>query len=300
MGATGLNTVSVAIPVYNGEKYLAEALASVQAQTVQPTERLVFDNCSTDGTREIAAASFGPDAVRTTERNVGAVANFNRAVHESTGTFFAWLAADDRLSPTFVERARAALEAHPEAPACLPAIQFIDPAGAPGGLQTDLALGSADPVERLRSFLRRPRWTESYCLYRREALLGSPMFRDAWGADVLLTWWFLLRGPLLVLDEPLYEYRLYPVKSAVETAEGLNPHAAVQQWRMTRLWLELRRSTYDAGVDRRVARAARRELRTALFTRHWLKHVVWDGWLQAQALPGLGWTRHLKPPRRSA
>jgi hypothetical protein len=79
---------------------------------------------------------------------------------------------------------------------------------------------------------------------------------------------------------------------------GLNPNAPRQQWRMTRLWIGLYRETYDPGVDRHIARVARRELRAALIHLPWLYHIAKDGWWQAQVLPGLGWTRHLRRPRR--
>ena len=85
----------IAIPVFNGERYLRESWASALAQTRPADEVLVMDNASTGtGTREIAE-SLLPGAVRTAETNLGAVANFNRAVEEASGGRFAWLAADD-------------------------------------------------------------------------------------------------------------------------------------------------------------------------------------------------------------
>jgi hypothetical protein len=67
---------------------------------------------------------------------------------------------------------------------------------------------------------------------------------------------------------------------------------------MTRLWLALRRATFEPGVQRRVGKLARRELLTAIADRHWAKHLVWDGWMFAQSLPGFRWTGRLKAPRR--
>jgi glycosyltransferase involved in cell wall biosynthesis len=145
MASNARGTVSVAVPVYNGERYLAEALNSVTRQSMPPDETLVFDNCSTDRSREIAVGIVTEHAVRTATENLGAVMNFNRAVRECSGEYFAWLAADDRLNPLFVERTVAALEAAPQAPACLPAIQFIDPEGRPAGGQSDRDLAAPDP-----------------------------------------------------------------------------------------------------------------------------------------------------------
>ncbi len=280
MGTSGGRTVSVAIPVYNGEDYLAEALTSVASQTRPPDEILVFDNASTDRSRAIAAEHLPETSLRPSSANVGAVVNFNRAVRECTGEYFAWLAADDRLAPKFVELTSAALHAS-EASVCLPAIQYIDPKGEKLSIQTGHDLASPDVRKRLRSYLRRPRWTEVYGLYRRSSLLESPMFRDEFGADVLLTWWFLLREPLLVLDEPLVEYRRYPEKSADATVESLNPNALRRRWLMTSLWVNLWREAAGQGVERSVMRLARRELVRALFHRHWIHHIAWDLYLVA-------------------
>ncbi len=274
-------TVSIAIPVYNGEDYLAEAIGSVERQTRAPEEFLVFDNCSTDRTWEIAAAQVGESNVRRSETNVGAVANFNRAVASASGEYFAWLGADDRLAPRFVERAVEALRAQPEAAACLTAIQFIDPEGHRLGVQRDPELSSTDARTRLRSFLNRPRWTEVYSLYRRDVLLASPMFQPEYGADVLLTWWFLLRAPVVVLDEPLVEYRTYPVKSADATAESLTPSPTRRRWLMTHLWRSLWRQAGGPGVEPDVTRTARRELVRCLWHRQWFKHIAWDFYLVA-------------------
>jgi glycosyltransferase involved in cell wall biosynthesis len=273
------DSVSIAIPVYNGEDYLGEAIDSVDEQTRAPDELLVLDNCSTDRTWEIASTRVGEHNVRRSPTNLGAVANFNRAVEEASGEYFAWLGADDRLAPRFVERTLETLRAHPGAAACLSSIQFIDPDGVRLGVQRDPHLSSTDPRTRLRSFLNRPRWTEVYCLYRRDMLLASPMFQPEFGADVLLTWWFLLRAPLVVLDEPLVEYRTYPVKSADAVAESLNPTKGRRRWLMTHLWRSLWREAGAPGVDRRVTRTARRELVRSLWHRQWLKHIAWDFYL---------------------
>lgn len=280
MPTGGGQTVTVALPVYNGERYLEEAIASVSAQTQAPDEVLLFDNCSTDRTREIATRHLGRPSVRISDTNRGAVTNFNRAARESSGDYFAWLAADDRLGRRFVELASAVLDADPDARLCLPGIRFIDPEGRPIGETHDPLLSSPDPRRRLRAFIRQPHWTEVYALYRRVDLLRSPIFRDQYGADVLLTWWFLLRGPIAVIEDLQVEYRRYPTKSVKATAESLNPAMRSQQWRMARLWLSMWRDA--AEVEPPVRRAARRELLTALLHRQWLKHIVWDVYVAVQ------------------
>jgi glycosyltransferase involved in cell wall biosynthesis len=274
-----VSSVSVVVPVYNGERYLAEALQSVLAQTSPPAEVLVFDNASTDKTVEIAARHVPADAIRRSAVNSGAAVNFNRAVRESSGEYVLWLAADDRLLPEHLERCLQALVDRPGAPACLPGIRFIDVDGRPTRHHTDPDLAAEDPRRRLRSFLRRHRWTESYCLYRRDALLASPMFTTEYATDVLLTWWFVLRGPLVVVSEPLFEYREYPTKTVEETARGLDPHAPEQHWRKCRLWRRLWQESSSGDVEAGVARVARQELLLCLVHRHWMKHLAEDLWV---------------------
>lgn len=281
---TRRRTATVAIPVYNGESHVEISVRSVLEQTATPTV-LAFDNCSTDATADILRGLLPPESVRVNERNVGAVGNFNRAVAESQTPYFAWLGADDRMLPRFVEVTAKALDDDPTVDACLTAVRFIDPEGRPTGrVQRDPELASGDPRVRLRSYLRRPRWTEVYRLYRRDALAASPRFRDAYGADVLLVWWFLLRGRLAVVDEELLEYRLYPVKTADDTAAGLNPDAPRRRWLMTSLWRALWRDTAHPDVPRATRRAARRELLLCLLHRDWQRHIAWDYYLVATDL----------------
>jgi glycosyltransferase involved in cell wall biosynthesis len=270
-------TVSVVIPVYNGAEYLAEAIESVLAQTQPATEILVFDNASTDATRQVALELLPESAVTTYEVNAGAVTNFNRSARAATGEFVLWLAADDRLSPRHLEVCTGALLANPTSPGCLPGIRFIDPRGTELRVRKDSELASPDPAVRLRALLRRPRWTEFYCLYRREALLASPMVLPESGSDVLLTWWFLLRAPLTVVDEPLLDYRVYSnSKSIADLAAALDPDSPAVQWRKARLWRRLREMAADPTVDGDTERAARRALSSSLVRTSWLGHLTED------------------------
>jgi glycosyltransferase involved in cell wall biosynthesis len=295
--------VTVAIPVFNGADHLEAAIASAKGQTV-PVEVRVFDNASTDGSVKIAATLLSDEAVVSAPRNLGAVENFNRAVRGTTGEFFAWLAHDDRFRPEFVQTCIAALEKDPGAPACLTGIQFTDSTGTPTRVQTDVDLGSDNPRVRLRSFLRRRRWTETYCLYRRDWLERSPLFSDEYGADVLLTWWFLLRAPLAVVVEPLLEYREYPLSFVDEAtgkaASSLNPNAVRGHWHKARLWRRLRAMTRADDVDSAVGRVARRELWLmatwpgALF---WVADDVLDRWPWVDRALRRAWERVGAPGR---
>jgi glycosyltransferase involved in cell wall biosynthesis len=104
--------ISVVVPVYNGERYLAEALGSVQAQALQPDEIVVIDDGSTDGSVSIAA---GFPRVRViSQPNAGCAVARNRGVAASTQDVIAFLDADDVWLPDRLARAHALLAADPE------------------------------------------------------------------------------------------------------------------------------------------------------------------------------------------
>jgi|tagenome__1003787_1003787.scaffolds.fasta_scaffold20982467_5 glycosyltransferase involved in cell wall biosynthesis len=95
--------VSVIIPAYNAERYLAETLGSVAAQTYDDWEVVVGDDGSTDATLEIAE-SFGVRVkVVRAESNAGPATARNRAVAHSSGELLALLDADDLWEPDYLE-----------------------------------------------------------------------------------------------------------------------------------------------------------------------------------------------------
>jgi glycosyltransferase involved in cell wall biosynthesis len=105
--------VSVIIPVYNGERYLAEAIGSVLAQTYRPVEIIVVDDGSTDGSADVAKRFDSP--VRYDfQPNSGAGAARNRGVGLAQGSFLAFLDADDLWAEGKLARQIAAFDDDPE------------------------------------------------------------------------------------------------------------------------------------------------------------------------------------------
>ncbi|HEX6702439.1 MAG TPA: glycosyltransferase [Gaiellaceae bacterium] len=96
--------VSICVPAYNADRWVAAALESALAQTYSNFELVLADNASTDATVEIAR-SLGDPRIRieTSTVTIGAVANHNRAIRLSRGAFVKFLHADDLLLPECVE-----------------------------------------------------------------------------------------------------------------------------------------------------------------------------------------------------
>src|SRR5208282_3082860 len=97
--ATAKPSVSILIPAYNAQEWIANTLRSAIAQTWEPKEIIVVDDGSADQTFAIAR-QFESDAVRVvTQRNQGAAAARNHAFALSRGEYIQWLDADDLLAP---------------------------------------------------------------------------------------------------------------------------------------------------------------------------------------------------------
>lgn len=97
--------VSIVIPVFNGGRYLSEAIESALAQDYRPIEVIVVNDGSRDGgeTRRIALG-FG-QRIRYVEKENGGVATaLNAGVEEMRGEFFSWLSHDDLYYPEKLSR----------------------------------------------------------------------------------------------------------------------------------------------------------------------------------------------------
>ncbi len=224
--------VAFAVPVYNGANYLEQALDALRAQTETRWVAVVTDNASTDATPEIARRAASRDAriryVRN-EANLGANGNFNRSMALSVATgapFVKWAAHDDRPHPGYLAACLAALKARPDAVGAHTAIRLVDGDDRPyphdptaGGFrdgddvwrwspswarQLDGALG-----RRLYRFVtgRHGEWMV-YGLFRADAVAATRPFAMP-GVEDALCFELLVRGPLLALDEVLFDHRLH-------------------------------------------------------------------------------------------
>lgn len=94
---------TIVIPVCNGERYVAEAIDSVLAQTQSRCELIVVDDGSRDGTAEIVGR-FGDTVRFVRQPNAGAAAARNHGIRLARAEWIAFLDADDRLHPEKIER----------------------------------------------------------------------------------------------------------------------------------------------------------------------------------------------------
>ncbi|HEY2826906.1 MAG TPA: glycosyltransferase family 2 protein [Pirellulales bacterium] len=124
--------VSIGLPVYNGERYLAAAIDSLLAQTYTDFELIISDNASTDRTAEICQeyAELDPRIRYYRQpKNCGIAGNFTQTFELARGEFFQWHAHDDICGPTLLARSVEMLDRNPEAVLCYARPAIIDEYG---------------------------------------------------------------------------------------------------------------------------------------------------------------------------
>jgi len=105
--------VSVVIPVYNGERYLGEAIDSVLRHSFAGSEIIVVDDGSTDRTADVATA-YGSAVRYFRQHQSGSGAARNRGIEVARGSLFAFLDADDVWTPNKLAIQKSAFDADPE------------------------------------------------------------------------------------------------------------------------------------------------------------------------------------------
>ena len=113
MDAAAREKITVIIPVYKAEKYLARSVESVLAQTYKNLEVILVDDGSPDGSGALCEAYGAKDGrVRVLHReNGGAAAARNAGLDAATGDYIAFTDADDHVAPDMLEKLYAALTA---------------------------------------------------------------------------------------------------------------------------------------------------------------------------------------------
>jgi len=226
--------VSIGVPVYNGERYLAEAVESALAQTFGDFELLISDNGSTDGTAAIARDLAARDPrIRYLrhEENRGAAWNFNHLVEEATGEYFVWLAHDDAWEPEFLERCVRALDEDPSTVLAFSSVAYIDEAAQPNGARDiRMRTDSANVAHRLWDVLMV--WHDCLPVFgviRTDVLRRTALIRPYASGDHLLLAELAVAGKYALDPDRLFRSRLHAGQS-IQTYSIWVDHHAYTRW----------------------------------------------------------------------
>ncbi len=234
---TSTPRVTIGLPIYNGQNYLARTMDSILAQTYRDFELIISDNASSDATeaicREYAARDDRVRYVRN-EENIGASANYNRVFELGRGIYFKWAAHDDLLAPTYLERCVEVLDRNPDVVLAYTQAKAIDDQGNvvkvyPGKHH----FNAPEPRQRFYEFVLDPHPVVAvFGLMRREVLGRTRLIGKYAGSDRPLLSELSLLGKFYEVPEHLFFYRFHEAQSW-----GGNKSAQAQQ-----AWYDPRRS----------------------------------------------------------
>ncbi|MBK5237552.1 MAG: glycosyltransferase family 2 protein [Actinomycetales bacterium] len=216
-------SISVALCTFNGEKYLAAQLDSIIGQTLPPTEIVISDDGSTDGTLAIIASYVARSTesargiqIRALEPigRQGVVANFDRAIAACSGSFIALCDQDDVWVDDKLARLTSFFQAHPECLLAHTDALLVDSQGQSLGhtLLSALRVTAADKA-RIHSggaqalLLRHNFVTGATVMFKRELFSRVRPFPPGWIHDEWLAIAAAVTCGIDLLDEPLVLYR---------------------------------------------------------------------------------------------
>jgi glycosyltransferase involved in cell wall biosynthesis len=218
MTAMAVPRLTLGLPVYNGERFLAASLDALLAQTFTDFELIISDNGSTDRTGEIARQYEAKDSrvryVRHSE-NRGSTFNHNFVIEQSRGEFFKWVSHDDLYAPDLLQRCIDALDSRPEIVLAHAWTAFIDESGRITE-QIDYALTTdvPDPVTRFRSVLYIDGGDDIYGVIRMSVLTRVAPFGSYHWADRTFVGELVLHGPFHNVPDFLYFRRDHPTRTS--------------------------------------------------------------------------------------
>ncbi len=269
-------TISVGMPVFNGERFLEISARALLDQTFEDFELIIGDNASTDATpdicRRLAAADDRVRIVRHAS-NIGAVENFNAVVRQSVGRFFKWAADDDLHHPRFLEACLEALHHHPESVLAYTRAESITSADVvlrpDWGDRPEFADASA--AIRYRAALAPPRDPiplPMFAVIRADTLSSTGLLAPMPEFDRALIAELALHGSFIEVPDVLFGHREHDQRMGPALASNSGKAAALlgQQRRLPhwRLW-----QRHLASVSRRPQGVAARPLLRATTSWAW-------------------------------
>jgi glycosyltransferase involved in cell wall biosynthesis len=284
-------SVTVGLPVYNGEPYLADALRSILTQTHEDLRLVISDNASTDATEEICRAAAASDERVTYERqseNRGAAWNYNRTFALSRSPFFKWAAADDLLAPTCVARCHETLASAPHSVVMVyPRTVIVDAAANPVRDWNDgLDVRARRAHTRFNRVVRNAVLGNGiFGLVRADALARTRGHGNYPSADMVFLAELALLGEIWELPEPLFLRRMHEKTSRAANTDleqlsaWFDPRAAPVTNEMRRLLREHLAAIHHAKLP-----PWEKGLTLGQFAFVWTRrHARWYAWLAAMA-----------------
>jgi len=216
--------VSIGLPVYNGERYLADAIDSILAQTYINFELIISDNASDDRTGKICMEYAAQDQrVRyyRNETNLGVAPNHNAVFKLAKGEYFRWAGYDDKIAPEFLEKCVKFLDDHPDVILCVPGAEMIGEHGERLENYEYLRTYSSEissPISHKRFCyfaLANISGNYMYGLIRTSSVAQTSLHGSYPSSDLVFFSELALIGKFEVMPDCLFYRRIHPAKSTM-------------------------------------------------------------------------------------
>jgi glycosyltransferase involved in cell wall biosynthesis len=206
--------LSIGLPVYNGENFLAESIDSLLGQSYEDFELIISDNASTDGTEEICRKYAEQDLrIRyfRQQHNHGSAPNHNFVIEKARGELFKHASHDDLYARDLLRLCVAALDEDPHVVLAHSWSAVIDSSGAITKL-VEYPVDTAAPraPDRFRSMLFDGWGDDEGGVVRTDVLRRTPLHASYHFADRTYTAEIALHGPFYMVPDWLYFRREHP------------------------------------------------------------------------------------------
>lgn len=227
--------LSIGLPVYNGDEFLAEALSSILDQDFGEFELIICDNASTDRTESICRDfERRDDRIRyfRNPENIGASGNWNRVLELATGEYFKWIAHDDLHEPGFLSSCLAILERDPQVVVAFARAVSVDASGRRLREWGSHPETCSDRVEtryaRLLAAAEDPLPLPIFGIMRADVLRMTRRFRSYPEADIALLAELSLHGRFAEVRRPLFLQREHGGRAGHKLSS--DPYKAAEYW----------------------------------------------------------------------
>jgi len=210
--------LSIGMPVYNGAKWIRQAVDCLLAQNFDDFELIIADNASTDDTEAICRSFAQGDARVRYHRNpanIGVFQNYDRVFELASAPYFKWASCNDLCLEGFLEKCVAVLDSRPDVVLAYPkAVLIFAPPGEPEYAQEyddNLDLQQDRPSDRFRDYLNREKINNVMNgVMRTAALRQTALNWPVPGSDISMIAELALRGKFVEVPERLFVRRMTP------------------------------------------------------------------------------------------
>lgn len=209
--------LSIGMPVYNGAKYISQALKSLQKQSFQNWKLLIADNASTDNTHEVVSGFLSDERIshiRHSE-NKGAIFNFEFVLAQADTDYFMWAAADDEWEDEFLETCIIPLQLNDSVGLSFCNIESIDSKGHIIKRYENLSkIADCNHISLIYKFIFdleiNAKANLIYGIFRRQICLEvmkTRVFNKCWGADMAFVLGIIARAQIAINNQILFRKR---------------------------------------------------------------------------------------------